>query len=159
MAEKVDAGSNGLTFLPYLCGSTMPKYNPDARGVFYGLTMEHTRGHAVRSILESVSCMLKNNLEYLGLECSEIRTMGGGAQSPLWCQIKADMTNKRIVTLKNDETACLGSAILAGTATGVFESVEKACEIAVTPNKVYEPKGVDYTECYERFCNLDDKLF
>ena len=76
LAEKVDAGSNGLTFLPYLCGSTMPKYNPDARGVFYGLTMEHTRGHAVRSILESVSCMLKNNLEYLGLECSEIRTMG-----------------------------------------------------------------------------------
>ena len=159
LAEKVEPGSNGLTFLPYLCGSTMPKYNPDARGVFYGLTMEHTRGHAVRSILESVACMLKNNLEYLGLECNEIRTMGGGAQSPLWNQIKADMTNKKIVTLKNDETACLGSAILAGTAIGVFESVEKACEIAVTPNKVFEPKGADYSECYERFCNLDDKLF
>lgn len=159
LAEMVEAGSNGLTFLPYLCGSTMPKYNPDARGVFYGLTMEHTRGHAIRSILESVSCMLKNNLEYLGLECNEIRTMGGGAQSPLWCQIKADMTNKKIVTLKNEETACLGSAILAGTAIGVFESVEKACEIGVIPNKVYEPKGVDYTECYERFCSLDDKLF
>ena len=159
LAEKVEPGSNGLTFLPYLCGSTMPKYNPDARGVFYGLTMEHTRGHAVRSILESVACMLKNNLEYLGLECNEIRTMGGGAQSPLWNQIKADMTNKRIVTLKNDETACLGSAILAGTAIGVFESVEKACEMAVTPNKVFEPKGADYTECYERFCILDDKLF
>ncbi len=159
LAGKADPGSNGLTFLPYLCGSTMPKYNPDARGVFYGLTMEHTRGHAVRSILEAVACMLKQNLDYLGLECNEIRTMGGGASSPLWNQIKADMTGKRIVTLKNDETACLGSAILAGVATGVFESVEKACEMAVEPKGIFEPQGVDYTECYQRFCMLDEKLF
>jgi len=159
LAENIAPGSDGLTFLPYLCGSTMPKYNPDARGVFYGLTMEHTRGHAVRSILESVSCMLKNNLDYLNIECDEIRTMGGGAQSPLWCKIKADMTGKKIVTLKNDETACLGSAILAGVATGIFESVEKACEKAVIPNKVYEPSGVDYSECYKRFTELDNKLF
>lgn len=158
LAEKADPGSNGLTFLPYLCGSTMPKYNPDARGVFYGLTMEHGRGHAVRSILEAVSCMLKQNLDYLGIECDEIRTMGGGASSPLWNQIKADMTGKRIVTLKNDETACLGSAILAGVATGVFESVEAACDMAVEPKKIYEPQGADYTECYERFCALDEKL-
>ncbi len=158
LAEKADPGSNGLTFLPYLCGSTMPKYNPDARGTFYGLTMEHGRGHAVRSILEAVACMLKQNLDYLGLDCNEIRTMGGGASSPLWNQIKADMTGKRIVTLKNDETACLGSAILAGVATGVFESVESACDMAVEPKKVYEPSGADYTECYKRFCELDDKL-
>ena len=136
----------------------MPKYNPDARGVFYGLTMEHGRGHAVRSILEAVACMLKQNLDYLGLDCSEIRTMGGGASSPLWNQIKADMTGKRIVTLKNDETACLGSAILAGVATGVFESVEAACDMAVTPKNVYEPSGADYSDCYRRFCELDDKL-
>lgn len=159
LAEKADPGSNGLTFLPYLCGSTMPKYNPDARGVFFGLTMEHGRGHAVRSILESVSCMLKQNLDYLGIDCEEIRTMGGGASSPLWCQIKADMTGKRIVTLKNDETACLGSAILAGVATGVFESVEKACDMAVSPKRIFEPTGTDYSECYKRFCELDDKLF
>ncbi len=159
MAEKVEPGSAGLTFIPYLCGSTMPKYNPDARGVFYGLTMEHTRAHAVRSILEAVSCMLKGNLDYLGLDCEEIRTMGGGASSPLWCQIKADMTGKRIVTLENDETACLGSAILAGVATGVFESVEKACDMAVKTKKVYIPSGADYTECYSRYCELDEKLF
>lgn len=159
LAEKVEPGSAGLTFLPYLCGSTMPKYNPDAKGVFYGLTMEHGRAHAVRSILEAVSCMLKSNLDYLGLDCTEIRTMGGGASSPLWCRIKADMTGKRIVTLKNDETACLGSAILAGVATGVFESVEAACDIAVETKKVYTPSGADYTECYKRYCELDEKLF
>ena len=159
LAKNIQPGSNGLTFLPYLCGSTMPKYNPNAKGVFYGLTMEHTRGHLVRSILESVSSMLKQNLDYLGLDCKEIRTMGGGAASPLWCQIKADMTGKKVVTLKNEENACLGSAILAGVATGVFESVEKACDLAVATNKVYEPSGADYSACYKQFVELDSKLF
>jgi len=62
--------------------------------------------------------MLRSNLEYLHLETSEIRAMGGGATSPLWCQIKSDMTGKKLVTLKNKETACLGGAILAGVGTG-----------------------------------------
>lgn len=157
LAETAPAGSAALTFLPYLCGSTMPKYNPDARGAFYGLTMEHTRAHAVRSILEAVACMLRSNLEYLGLTVSEIRAMGGGAQSPLWCQMKADMTGKQIVTLKNDETACLGSAILAGVASGVFDSVESACGKAVAVHKTYQPGDTDYTECYRRFCELEEK--
>ena len=159
IAEKVSPGSDGLTFLPYLQGSTMPKYDPSARGVFHGLTMEHTRGHFVRSILEAVSCMLKSNLDYVNADCDEIRSMGGGAQSPLWCQIKADMTGKTFVTLKNDETACLGSAILAGVGTGVFESVEKACEIAVEINKTISPSGVDYSDCYRRFIEVDDKIY
>lgn len=157
LAEKVDAGSNGLTFLPYLCGSTMPKYNPDARGIFHGLTLEHTRGHFVRSIMEAVSSMLKSYLDYLGVDCEEIRSMGGGAKSDVWLQIKSDMCNKRIVTLQNDETACLGSAILAGVAAGFFESVEAACAKAVKINKTYTPSGTDYTECYQRFCKLEDE--
>lgn len=159
LAEKIPAGSDGLTFIPYLCGSVMPKYLPSARGVFYGLTMEHTRGHAVKSILEAVACMLKSNLDFLGVPCSEVRSMGGGAQSPLWCQIKADMIGKSIVTLQNDETACLGSAILAGVATGVFASVESACDMAVKTKKTYTPSGADYSECYKRYCEIDDKLF
>ena len=68
IAEKVNPGSDGLTFLPFLCGSTMPKYNPDARGAFLGLTMEHTRAHFVRSVLEAVACLLKETLDYLGVE-------------------------------------------------------------------------------------------
>ncbi len=155
LAKPIAPGSNGLTFLPYLCGSTMPKYNPDAKGAFLGFTMEHTRGHAVRSILEAVACMLKRNLDYLGVECSEIRSMGGGAKSSLWCQIKADMCGKKIVTLKNEETACLGSAILAGVAAGVFDSVSSACDLAVSANTTYFPSGTDYSECYRRFCILE----
>jgi len=156
LAKGVSAGSDGLTFLPYLCGSIMPKYNPDSGG-FCGLTLEHTRGHAVRSILVAVACMLKSNLDNLGLSCSEIRSMGGGASSSLWCQIKADLTGKKIVTLKNSEAACLGSAILAGVGIGIFSSVESACEKLVQTDKVYEPSGVDYTDTYKRFCDLEAK--
>ena len=158
IAEKVPAGSAGLTFLPYLCGSTMPKYNPDARGAFMGLTMEHTRAHAVRSILESVACMLKANLDYLGVSCNEIRSMGGGASSPLWCQIKADMTGKNIAILENNETACLGSAILAGVGVGIFEDVASVCKKLVKTKKVYTPSNTDYSECYKNFCNMEDKI-
>ena len=157
MAKEVAPGSDGVTFLPYLCGSTMPKYNPAARGSFTGLTTEHTRAHFVRSVMEAIACTLRSNLEYLGLEATEIRAMGGGATSPLWCQIKSDMTGKKLVTLKNTETACLGSAILAGVGTGVFSSVSEACR-QIEIGKAYEPKGDDYTECYERYKRYDEIL-
>ena len=157
MAASVAPGSDGLTFLPYLCGSTMPKYNPSARGSFTGLTTEHTRAHFVRSVMESVACMLKSNLDYLGLDVDEIRAMGGGANSPLWCQIKADMTGKKLITLKNKESACLGSAILAGVGVGAFESVEQAAH-GIEADRVFEPQGDDYTECYERYLSYDKIL-
>lgn len=157
LAEKVTAGSDGLTFLPYLCGSTMPKYNPSARASFTGLTIEHTRGHFVRAVMESVACMLRSNLDHLGLDVDEIRAMGGGANSPLWCQMKADMTGKRLVTLKNKETACLGSAILAAVGVGAFESVEQAAS-KIELDKVYQSQGVDYSECYGRYLSYDKIL-
>ncbi len=157
LAKDVPPGSDGVTFLPYLCGSTMPKYNPKARGSFTGLTTEHNRSHFVRSVMESVSCMLKSNLDYLDLDVDEIRAMGGGASSPLWCQMKADMTKKKLVTLKNKETACLGGAILAGVGTGVFDSVEDACRM-IEISKSYTPEDKDYTECYERYLAYDKIL-
>lgn len=158
LAKNVPVGSAGLVMLPHLSGSTMPKYNPDAKGAFYGITLEHTRGHFVRSILESVSCMLKQNLDYLGADVHEIRSMGGGANSPLWCQIKSDMTGKRLVTLKTKETACLGSAIMAGVGIGAFKSVEEACGKFIRLDRVYEPSGEDYNLVYEKYCRLDNIL-
>ncbi len=157
LAEKIPVGSDGLTFLPYLCGSTMPKYNPDARGSFTGLTPEHTAAHFVRSVMESVACMLKSNLDYLGVPVEEIRIMGGGAKSPLWCSMKADITGNRLLTLKNKETACLGSAILAGVGAGAFESVQEACKNIAT-DKEYVPSGSDYSGVYENFVKYDNIL-
>ena len=156
-AEKVAVGSDGVTFLPYLCGSTMPRYNPDARGSFTGLTAEHGRGHFTRSIMESVACILRANLEYLGLVPNEIRAMGGGASSRLWCEIMSDMTGTRLVTLFNQETACLGAAVLAGVGIGIFASVGEACE-KIKLGREYSPSGADYSECYQRFTKYDKIL-
>ncbi len=157
MAEKIAVGSDGVTFLPYLCGSTMPKYNPEARGSFTGLTPEHTPAHFARAIMESGACMLKSNLDYLGVPVEEIRIMGGGAKSPLWCSMKTNLTGKKLVTLKNKETACLGSAILAGVGAGAFTSVAEATEKIAT-DKVYLPTGEDYSKVYENFKRYDDIL-
>ena len=157
LAEQIPVGSDGLTFLPYLCGSTMPKYNPYARGSFTGLTTEHTRGHFVRSIMEAVACMLKGNLDYLNFQGEEIRSMGGGANSSLWCQMKADLIGKRIVTLEKNETACLGSAILAGLGTGLFSSIDEAAS-GIRIKNVYEPSNTDYSEVYARYHTYDQIL-
>ena len=127
LAKEVPAGCEGLTMLPYLCGSTMPVYNPDAKGVFYGMTLAHTLGHFSRAILESVAFTLKDNLDCIGAKSDEIRITGGGATSPLWAQIKADVTETNLSTLKEKESACLGTAILAGVGCGVYSSVEEAC--------------------------------
>lgn len=157
LADAVPIGCDGVVFLPYLCGSTMPKYNPDARGSFTGLTPEHTVGHFVRSIMESVACILKSNLDHLGVPVEQIRIMGGGAKSPLWSQMKADITGLKLQTLKNKETACLGAAILAGVGAGVFSSVKEACA-GIAIDKEYIPSGADYSKVYENFKKYDELL-
>ncbi len=157
IAAKVAPGSDGVTFLPFLCGSTMPKYNPNAKGAFVGLGMDHTRAHFARSVMESVACLLKENLDYLGVDCQEIRSMGGGASSPLWCQMKADMTQKTIVTLDNNETACLGSAFLAGLGAGIYHDISECAEM-VAVKKKYTPGNDDYTACYENFKKAEESL-
>ncbi len=144
--------------LPYLCGSSLPNANPNAQGVFFGLGLQHTRGHFVRSILESVAYLLKTNLDCIEGEKNEIRAMGGGASSTLWCQIKSDMIGRNIITLKNNETACLGSAILAGVGAGLFQTIEDACEQFIKKEHQYHPSGNEYDKIYARYKILDDRL-
>ena len=158
LAEKAGIGAEGLTMLPHLCGSTMPVYNPDARGCFWGMTLAHGRGHFVRAILESIAFTLKDDLECIGASCDEVRITGGGASSPLWAQIKADVTGLKLATLKEKESACLGTAILAGVGVGVYSSLDEACKKLVQTKKVYTPSGADYTAAYKQYKKLDQLL-
>ncbi len=155
LAERIPAGSDGLTVLPYFCGSTMPEYDPDATATFTGITLSHTRAHFARAILESVAFMLKNGLDHVDADKNaEIRITGGGASSSLWAQIKADVTQKELCTLTESETACLGCAIMASFGTGCAESISDAAEKFVSVQKRFSPSGTDYTEAYKRFTLL-----
>lgn len=159
LAEKVPAGCEGLTMLPYFCGSTMPKYNPDVRAVFAGLELGHTRAHMARAIMEAIAFTLKQDLDYIGAEhVKEIRITGGGASSPLWAGIKADVTGKVLHTVSESETACLGSALMAGVGIGLWKDVCEAAGEITSVKKEYRPSGTDYTEPFKRFEALDNLM-
>ena len=159
LAGKIPAGSDGMTVLPYFTGSTMPKYNPEATAVFSGVTLAHTRGHFARAIMESIAFLLREDLAYIGADSiREIRITGGGASSPLWAQIKADVTGKTLRTVSESETACLGCAVFAAVGVGAFPSVSDAAGKLVRPDKRYAPSGADYEDAYRRFAALDEKM-
>ena len=158
LAEKVQEGSEGLIAIPQLCGTVMPENNPKAKGVFFGVELKHTRAHFARSIMESVAYMIREYVEFLGVNVDEIRSMGGGAKSKLWCNIKSNVLNKKIITLKENETACLGSAIFAGVGIGTFESVEKATEKLVNKNLSYSPNQSEYENLYIDYKKKEKKI-
>jgi xylulokinase len=163
-AARIPAGSDGLVALPHLSGSMAPDVNANAKGVFYGFTLRHGKAHFARAVMESIGYIIQRNietLENLGLHFDEVRSLGGGSKSPVWNQIKADITGKRFVTVQSDEAACLGAAILAGKAVGLFDSIEKAGERMVACKQVYEPNPQNreiYREGYRRYKKLFSDL-
>jgi len=160
MAEKIGPGSDGLTMLPYFCGAYTPKYDPNARAVFAGVELSHTRGHFARAIMEAIAFNLKQNLEMADTKnLEEIRITGGGASSPLWATIKANVTGTSLKTLSERETACLGSALAAAVGIGDFPDMVTASNSVVKTDKTYAPTGDDYTEAYKRYCDLDAKMY
>ena len=160
-AASVPPGSQGLIMLPYLSGMACPEFNPQAKGVFYGIQLMHGRKHFSRAIMESVGYMLKEFLdsaEKSGGRFDEIHSLGGGAKSKLWNQMKADITGKKIITLKNDEAACLGTAILAGVGTGVFASIDSAVKKLVSTDKEYNPEAKNQDQ-YEKGYNTYKEIY
>ena len=157
---EVDAGSGGLFFLPYLTGERTPHPDPLARGAFVGLTVRHGFPHLTRAVLEGVSFGLRDSFELMknsGLEdISQVRVTGGGAKSPLWRQIPADVFKAEIVTVNTTEGAAYGAALLAATGSGAFGSVEEACDATVKITGSTSP-GTDqsvYDEVYPLYREL-----
>ena len=135
-AATVPPGSEGLIFLPYLTGERTPYPDPNARGTFFGLTLRHTRAHFARAVLEGVAFALNDTFlifDDLGIPITEVRTSGGGAKSPVWTQIHADVTGHEHITLSVDEGPALGAALLAAVGTGAYPTVAAACRAAIRP--------------------------
>jgi xylulokinase len=133
-AATAPAGSQGLFWLPYLMGERTPHLDATARGGWIGLTARHTRADLIRSLLEGVSYSQKDCLdiiEGLGVTLSSVRLSGGGARSPFWRQMFADVFDKRVVTLQTQEGSAYGAAVLALVGTGAYGSVAEACRAAI----------------------------
>jgi len=162
--EKIPPGCEGLVMLPHLQGAMAPEANPKAKGVFYGFTLKHTKAHFARAIMEAIACIVRRNidvLEELKIPVNEIRVLGGGARSDIWNQIKADIIRKTILRTENEEAACLGAAILAGKAVGIYDSVKEASNNMVKIKKKFKPKKENlevYKETYKKYVKLYDDL-
>lgn len=151
-AETVPPGSDGVVFLPYMAGERSPLWDPEAKGVYYGLDFSKTRAHLLRSGLEGVAYSLRHNLdiaEDCGAAAGTLYAMGGAANSRLWTQIKADVTGKRIVVPSSDTATTLGAAILAGVGAGIYRSFDEAVSRTVRITREHLPNP-EHAAAYER---------
>lgn len=133
-AATVPPGAEGLVFLPYLSGERTPHADPHARGAFIGLGMHHTRAHMARAVLEGIAFGLRDSFDLvqaLGVEPKEVRIAGGGARSPLWCDIIAAALRVPLRRLAVDEGPAFGASILAAVGCGVYPDVATACDAMV----------------------------
>ena len=159
-AARWPAGTEGLTFLPYLQGERTPHADPSARAMFEGLSLRHDRGALVRSVLEGVAYGLRDSLELLkalGVEPAAGRASGGGARSELWLKIVASVLGLPIERTAVEEGAAYGAALLGGVSSGVFASAQEAVDACVRVRDTVEPDPDwqrVYDESYGRFRSL-----
>ena len=159
-AARWPAGTEGLTFLPYLQGERTPHADPSARAMFEGLSLRHDRGALVRSVLEGVAYGLRDSLELLrslGVEPTIGRVSGGGARSELWLKIVASVLGIPLERTAVEEGAAYGAALLGGVAAGVFADAHEAVAACVRVRDTVEPDPEwqqAYDDGYQRFTSL-----
>ena len=160
-AGTVPPGSEGLVFLPYLTGERTPYPNPNATGVFFGLTLRHTKAHIIRAVMEGVAFGLRDSFEIIkqmGVELTQVRASGGGARSKLWRQIQADITGQAHCTINVDEGPAFGVALLAGVGVGVYNSVAEACRVTINVVDELAPDA-QRQQSYEGYYQLYQQLY
>lgn len=150
-------GENHVYFLPYLMGERSPHNNPNARGTFIGMTMDTTRSDMTQAVLEGVAFALRDSFEVaksLGIHIERTKICGGGAKSPLWKKIIANVMNIKVDVIESEEGPALGGAMLAAVACGEYESVEAAAAKLVKVIDTVEPTpeiAAKYEERYQQF--------
>lgn len=154
-------GENNVYFLPYLMGERSPHNDPDARGTFIGMTMDTTRSDMTQAVLEGVAFALRDSLEVarkLGIKIDRSKICGGGAKSPLWKKIIANVLNVKIDVIESEEGPALGGAMLAAVACKEFDSVEAAADAIVKITDTIEPDE-KLVEAYNKKYNVFKQLY
>ena len=160
-AEKSPIGANRLIFLPYLMGERSPLLDSNARGAFIGLSAIHTRKDLLRAVMEGVTYSQRQNLDVLRQMHVAPETMlacGGGAKSPFWRKMMADVFNMPVKTVKNTEGPALGAAILAGVAAGIYKDIPTACAQVIRENEPLNPGTAEHN-AYERVYSVYESLY
>ena len=164
--KSVPVGCEGLVFLPYLSGERCPYPDPYARGVFFGATLKHTRDYFARSVYEGISFGLNDSFEILkemNIPIKEAIATGGGAKSPFWKQMLADITGIVHTTVENDEGPSYGAALLAGVGCGIYKDVTEASKANRTVSSfspdpktasLYEKPKALYKSLYPKVADL-----
>jgi len=153
-AAGAPPGADGLVWTPYLMGERTPHLDPQARAALVGLTMNHTRAHVVRAILEGVAFSLRDTLTIfaeMNVPVRLIKLGGGGARSALWRQIQADVYGQAVELVEAEEGAAYGAALLAGVGGGAWSTVDEACEATVRVRAVLEPDAASAGLMNERY--------
>lgn len=150
-------GENHVFFLPYLMGERSPHNNPDARAVFIGMSMDTTRADMTQAVLEGVAFGLRDSLEVarkLGVKIERTKICGGGAKSPLWKKIIANVMNMKVDVIESEEGPALGGAMLAAVGCGEYPNVETIAEKIVKVIDTIDPEPelvAKYEERYQEF--------
>jgi xylulokinase len=165
LAAASPPGSRGITVLPHYDGMVSPVPNQTAHGAFLGITLGHTIGDLYRAVLESIAYSLRENAELMqhsGLGFSVLRSIGGGAKSDLWLQMKADVTGLPIERPVITEAATLGAAMLAATGAGEFASVAECSAAFYRAERVFAPdpqRHAEYEAPYQAYREFYRKLY
>lgn len=153
-------GENHVYYLPYLMGERSPYNNPNARATFIGMTMDTTRADMTQAVLEGVAFALRDSFEVakkLGLKIERTKICGGGAKSPLWKKMIANILNIKVDVLETEEGPSLGGAMLAAVACGAYENVEQAATQIVKVVETIEPEpelAAKYEARYQQYRNI-----
>lgn len=163
--QKVPPGCDGLIMIPHLQGAGPPDTDNNQKGVYFGITLAHTKAHFARAIMESIAMVLRRMIEAmepLGVEVKQIIALGGGSKSDVWCQLKADATGIPLSIMSTTESsACLGAVILAGVASGIWTSPEAAADMIVRADATYIPDTnvkEQYDKLFEKTMKLQNGL-
>ncbi|MCR5166377.1 MAG: xylulokinase [Oscillospiraceae bacterium] len=160
-ADTVPIGAERLLYLPYLMGERTPHLDPNARGMFFGLSAMHTKKHMLRAVMEGVSYSLRDCVEVfreMDINVSDMMACGGGGSSPLWRSMLADLYNCPVKTVASKEGPALGVALLALTGAGVYSSVPEACHAVISTDKVQEPVAENVPK-YQKYYELYAKIY
>ena len=157
-------GENNVYFLPYLMGERSPHNDPNVRSMFIGMSMDTKREDMTQAVLEGVAFAIRDSVEVarsLGMKINHATICGGGAKSPLWCSIMANVLNMEIVTLEKEEGPAMGGAILAAVGCGEYKDVYEAAGKLVKIKECYLPDketADKYEKKYEKFAQLYDSV-